>query len=592
MARYTRSASGAGTSVPLPPAGEQIVYVSKGSQASDSNTGRSLGDALSTLAAAVAALGSNPGVIQFGYGTWSTVVSGAAGLAPPSGTVIRGLGELMTTIASESSVTVAGQVFNNAALSDFKLENMTCQGPSSRPGVNCDFIHYDGASTQGTGQIRLNNVRITGAWASFCHSRSTCTTVDLIADRCTIDMPAGAAFVLATTGAANSLSKAIFRACTWLNFGTAASNLDHGIYCYSNVNLEVDQCNFHTNNGTGYGIQHYASGSNYQGQCSSEITDTNFWPACYNAAIIAPLAGSPVPRFKGCTFASSQTFCSVYGDVEFDDCTFLGTPAGGGIVQSSSSQSQTGVVIRVRGGTYTGTAALVTLNKNTSKAIIEGVIAPNVATSTTALGTISAGTGCSIQERNNQKAGVWQPAVAPPATIVAAPTGTLAETFSRLGAVITDQAILTSGQPYCTGIILPAGLTVTNIWFASGLTALSGGSNQWFYLADTSGNILAQTADDTSTAWAAKTIKTLACSAAYVVPTSGMYLLGIMVVASTLPTLAATSADAASDYNSVILPRVAGMPNKTGLTNPASLTGTAPISTSFSASRKLWAGVS
>jgi hypothetical protein len=69
-------------------------------------------------------------------------------------------------------------------------------------------------------------------------------------------------------------------------------------------------------------------------------------------------------------------------------------------------------------------------------------------------------------------------------------------------------------------------------------------THQWFALA-TSGLVqVATTADDTSTAWAASSEKSLAiatiasgASATYTVPSDGLYYIGCMVAGSTCPTL-------------------------------------------------------
>ena len=54
--------------------------------------------------------------------------------------------------------------------------------------------------------------------------------------------------------------------------------------------------------------------------------------------------------------------------------------------------------------------------------------------------------------------------------------------------------------------------------------------------------LLASTANATSTAWAANTVVTRALSAAYTVPTTGLYYVGIMVAATTAPSLAGVTA--------------------------------------------------
>lgn len=117
------------------------------------------------------------------------------------------------------------------------------------------------------------------------------------------------------------------------------------------------------------------------------------------------------------------------------------------------------------------------------------------------------------------------------------PTGALVETVPREEAT-TNGNMLTSGRLQMVAIGLWAGLTITSISFVSSTTALSAGTNQWFGLFNSSREALRLTVDDTTTAWAARSVKTLALTSQYVVPTTGLYYLGVMVAATTVPTLA------------------------------------------------------
>lgn len=116
-------------------------------------------------------------------------------------------------------------------------------------------------------------------------------------------------------------------------------------------------------------------------------------------------------------------------------------------------------------------------------------------------------------------------------------TGSLASTYDRatLSSLAAGGAP-TSGTLRLMRIILPAGLTVSNITWFSGSTALSVGVNQWFALFDASRNKLAISADDGANAWAANAPKTLAMTTPYLVPASGLYYIGYCVVATTVPT--------------------------------------------------------
>ncbi len=116
-----------------------------------------------------------------------------------------------------------------------------------------------------------------------------------------------------------------------------------------------------------------------------------------------------------------------------------------------------------------------------------------------------------------------------------------------------------SGTIWATPISIPAGFTVHNITFCSGTTALSAGTRQVFGLANSSLVQIVTTTDDTSTAWAASSYKTLSVSkvnnvttSAYTVPVTTVegrptlhYAL-FLVAASTVPTLACQVASLAA----------------------------------------------
>lgn len=88
-------------------------------------------------------------------------------------------------------------------------------------------------------------------------------------------------------------------------------------------------------------------------------------------------------------------------------------------------------------------------------------------------------------------------------------------------------------------IKLAAGDVITNISFCSGTTAAGTPTNWWFALYSNAATpaLLAQTADQTSTAWAAFTVKTVALATAQTITQSGIYWAAIHVKATTVPTL-------------------------------------------------------
>lgn len=116
-------------------------------------------------------------------------------------------------------------------------------------------------------------------------------------------------------------------------------------------------------------------------------------------------------------------------------------------------------------------------------------------------------------------------------------TGTIAESIPRELCSEANGATLTSGTMHVNLVYLRAGQIVTNISFFSATTAASVPTNQMFALYNRYGNFIERTADDTSTAWAANTIKTLALRSAYTIPVSGFYYICIMVAATAVPTL-------------------------------------------------------
>jgi hypothetical protein len=109
-----------------------------------------------------------------------------------------------------------------------------------------------------------------------------------------------------------------------------------------------------------------------------------------------------------------------------------------------------------------------------------------------------------------------------------------------LAAALAD-AVMTS-----VPVLLAAGDVVTNLSFLSGATALGTPTNWWFALYSDAATpaLIAQTADQTTGAWAANTWQTKALSAAYTVPRTGVYWAAVMVnhTAGAVPSLVGTLA--------------------------------------------------
>lgn len=124
--------------------------------------------------------------------------------------------------------------------------------------------------------------------------------------------------------------------------------------------------------------------------------------------------------------------------------------------------------------------------------------------------------------------------------------GTISETIPRMLCNEANLAALTSGTLLMTAIYLRANQRINNISYHSATTAAGTPTNQFFALFDTARALLAQTANATTGAWAANSIKTLALTSTYVVPSDGLYYVGIMVTATTVPTLKGLTAKTAS----------------------------------------------
>ena len=139
----------------------------------------------------------------------------------------------------------------------------------------------------------------------------------------------------------------------------------------------------------------------------------------------------------------------------------------------------------------------------------------------------------------------------------------LYDSASDSGNVALTTQVMTS-----VPVFLTAGDTITNISFMSGATAAGTPTNWWFALYDYQSTpaLLAQTADQLTTAWAANTVMTKALATAQSITRTGIYWAAIMVKATTVPTLMGCVA---------VKPIVTGERNL-AQTSGSSLTTTAP----------------
>jgi hypothetical protein len=134
-------------------------------------------------------------------------------------------------------------------------------------------------------------------------------------------------------------------------------------------------------------------------------------------------------------------------------------------------------------------------------------------------------------------------------------------------------AALTTQVMASVALPLEAGDVVTSLTFVSGTTAAGTPTNWWFalYSAAATPALLAQTADQTSTAWAANTAKTVALSSPQTILTSGVYYAAIMVKATTVPTLAGLTL-----HDAVLAGAIITGQKVLGMTSGSALTATAP----------------
>jgi hypothetical protein len=116
-------------------------------------------------------------------------------------------------------------------------------------------------------------------------------------------------------------------------------------------------------------------------------------------------------------------------------------------------------------------------------------------------------------------------------------TGIFAETMPRETCPeVNTVAPTASGTLFMQAIYLYAGQLVSNITVSSATTAAGTPTGGRVGLYSANRALLATSADQTTTAWAANTVKTLAMTTPYRVPTSGLYYIGFYMTATTVIT--------------------------------------------------------
>jgi hypothetical protein len=255
-------------------------------------------------------------------------------------------------------------------------------------------------------------------------------------------------------------------------------------------------------------------------------------------AIDVRLAGDSVSRFR-------VEFASGSGMVTFGD----GTNADTNLYRGAANVLATDDAVNVGGtmGLLGATGALI------------GLANLSVAPTGTPAGVVMYASGGGLFARDGS--GYVGALIESPST-GGAPTGAIAETVPRWS--LSSTASPASGNLYLTGVWLQVGQKVTSITFMSGTTAAISPTHWWFALVDKNFKLQGHTADQTTTAWAATTAKTVALVTPYTATYTGMYYLGFMMTASTLVNV---SAAPAALNQAALAPPFAG-PSSSGLTTP------------------------
>ena len=160
-------------------------------------------------------------------------------------------------------------------------------------------------------------------------------------------------------------------------------------------------------------------------------------------------------------------------------------------------------------------------------------------------------------------------------------TGVIAETMPRETCPEVNTTVGATGTLFLNAIYLTANQLVSNISLCGATTAAGTPTNYRAGLYNGARALLATSADQTTTAFAANTYRTFAMTTPYRVPTSGLYYIGYYMVATTVATLKGGTAKTGGQLGATV-PILHGT-SSTGLTttlpDPAAAitTGTASI---------------
>lgn len=218
---------------------------------------------------------------------------------------------------------------------------------------------------------------------------------------------------------------------------------------------------------------------------------------------------------------------------------YNGTGVTPGRTNTNITNAATNTVVAAPGSSVQRNVRALMITNNSSSSCTVTVQHYDGTTSTDLFGvTLLAGENMTMNENGqwlhlDSQGGLYM--YASPAAPNLGPSGALAETFPRALAT-TNTTVAASGTLFLQAIYLNAGQLVSNIGMISATTAAGTPTNYFFALYDGSRNLRAQSANQTTTAWAANTAKTLAMGTPYRVPTSGLYYIGFMMAATTVAT--------------------------------------------------------
>lgn len=166
--------------------------------------------------------------------------------------------------------------------------------------------------------------------------------------------------------------------------------------------------------------------------------------------------------------------------------------------------------------------------------------------------------------------------------VVSGPAGSTAQTYAR-AQIDSNSATAASGVLNMTAIALPNNLVVNSLNLVTGTTAAITPTHQWAGLYNASRVLLAISADETTAAMAASTIQTYpiatiaqGAAASFTTTYTGLYYVGIVVVAGTQPTWQGLTA---TDATPTTLPPILAGTSTGSLTTPSAFPTTAGVIT-------------